>query len=58
MQLFITFASFDILLACIMTLIPRLGLNGAAIAYAAATGFRAIAFYLAARRYVPAVAAP
>lgn len=55
-QLLITFASFAILLACSLTLIPRLGLNGAAIAYSAATGFRAIAFYVAARRYVPAVA--
>lgn len=56
-QLIITFASFAILLACSLTLIPRLGLNGAAIAYSAATGFRAVAFYIAARRYVPAVAA-
>lgn len=55
-QLIITFASFAILLACSLTLIPRLGLNGAAIAYSAATGFRAIAFYIAARRYVPAIA--
>lgn len=56
-QLIITFASFAILLACSLTLIPRLGLNGAAIAYSAATGFRAVAFYIAARRYVPATAA-
>ena len=55
-QLTITFASFALLLACSVTLIPRFGLNGAAIAYSAATGFRAIAFYIAARRYVPAVA--
>jgi O-antigen/teichoic acid export membrane protein len=46
------------MLATSMTLIPRLGLNGAAIAYSTATGFRAIAFYIAARRYVPAVATP
>lgn len=55
-QLLITFASFAILLGCSLTLIPRFGLNGAAIAYTAATGFRAIAFYVAARRYVPAIA--
>ena len=55
-QLTITFAAFGLLLACSTTLIPLLGLNGAAIAYAAATGFRAIAFYIAARRHAPAVA--
>ncbi len=57
----IKLVAFVVGLACLLTLVPRLGINGAAIAYAASSGIQtvlsAIVFLRASRQLSPEVAA-